>query len=253
MCAVNTFWDAGWTWQSTRMTTSRIDFVCCDVACGDKVLDCRVVDEVDLTMDASGDHRMIMMTMHVDVCVKEHERARREAAVNPMMLNDPSAKTAFYRDLWRFLKCHRVVDVDKHQVELTRFVREAALRRFGSARSAPMKPWISALTWSFLRLIAPVRRTFHAAFDVAKKLKKQGDFVSAKGMQSNGMRLRTKLKELSAAVKWLVALDRHEFVERKAYDAQIAHDNNDVRGCFAGVRALHGGKPRAHKTILKKW
>ena len=46
----------------------------------------------------------------------------------------------------------------------------------------------------------------------------------------NGMRLRTELKEFSAAVKWLVALDRHEFVERKAYDTQIAHDNNDVRG-----------------------
>ena len=223
MCAVNTFWDAGWTWQSTRMTTSRIDFVCCDVACGDKVLDCRVVDEVDLTMDASVDRRMIMMTMHVDVCVKEQKRARREAAVNSMMLNDPSAKTAFQRDLWRFLKGQRPVDVDEHQLELTHFVREAALRRFGSARSAPMKPWISALTWSFLRLLAPVRRSFHAAFD-----------------------------EFSAAVKWLVALDRHEFVEREAYDAQIAHDNNEVRGCFAVVRALHGGKPRAHKTILKK-
>ena len=48
------------------------------------------------------------------------------------------------------------------------------------------------------------------------------------------------------------ALDRHEFVEREAYNAQIAYDNNDVRGCFAVVRALHGGKPRAHKTILKK-
>ena len=58
-----------------------------------------------------------------------------------------------------------------------------------------MKPWISALTWSFPRLIAPVRRSFHAAFDVAKKLEKQGEFVSAKGVQSNGMRLRTKLKE----------------------------------------------------------
>ena len=109
--------------------------------------------------------------------------------------------------------------MDEHQLELTRFVREAALRRFGSARSAPMKPWISALTWSFLRLIAPVRRSLHAAFDVAKKLEKQGDSASAKGVQSNGMRLRTKLK---AAVKWLVALDKHEFVERKAYDAQIA-------------------------------
>ena len=203
-------------------------------------------------MDASVDHRMIMMTMHVDVCAKEQKRARREAAVNSMMLNDPSAKRALQRDLWRFLKGQRPVDVDEHQLELTRFVREAALRRFGSARSAPMKPWISALTWSFLRLLAPVRRSFHGAFDVAKKLEKQGDFVSAKGVQSNGMRLRTKLKEFSAAVKWLVALDRHEFVERKAYDAQIAHDNNDVRGCFAVVRALHGGKPRAHKTILKK-
>ena len=54
-----------------------------------------MVDEVDLTMDASVDHRMITMTMHVDVCMKEQKRNRREAAVNSMMLNDPSAKTAF--------------------------------------------------------------------------------------------------------------------------------------------------------------
>ena len=46
--------------------------------------------------------------------------------------------------------------------------------------------------------------------------KKQCDFVSAKSVQSDGIRLRTKLKEFSAAVKWLVALDRHEFVERKS-------------------------------------
>ena len=46
-----------------------------------------------------------------------------------------------------------------------------------------MKTWISALTWSFLRLIAPVRRSFHAALDMAKKLEKLGDFVSAKGVQ----------------------------------------------------------------------
>ena len=55
--------------------------MCCDVACGDKVLDCRVVDEVDLTMDAS------------------------MAAVNSMMLNDPSCQNTFSkRTLWRFMK-----------------------------------------------------------------------------------------------------------------------------------------------------
>ena len=48
---------------------------------------------------------MIMMTMHVDVCAKEQKRARREAAVDSMMLNDPSAKGAFQRDLWRFGGC----------------------------------------------------------------------------------------------------------------------------------------------------
>ena len=100
--------------------------------------------------------------------------------------------------------------------------------------------------------IAPVRRSFHAAFEVAKKLEKQGNCVGAKRMQVIGLGLQTKLKEFATAVRWLVALDRHQFVERKAYDAQIAHDNNDARGCFAVVRALHGGKPRAHKTILKK-
>ena len=85
-----------------------------------------------------------------------------------------------------------------------------------------------------------------------KKLGKQCVFANAKRVQVNGTMLRTQLKEFSAAVKWLVALDGHEFVERKAYDAQIAHDNNDVRGCFAVVRALHGGKPRAHKTRIKE-
>ena len=66
------------------------------------------------------------------------------------------------------------------------------------------------------------------------------------------MKLRARQKGFFAAVKWLVAPDRHEFEEKKAYDAQIAHDNNDVRDCFAVVRALTGGKPRAHKTISKK-
>ena len=164
-----------------------------DVAFGDKVLDCRVVGEVDLTMDASVDHRMIMMMMHVDVCAKEQKRARREAAADSMMLNDPSAKGAFQGDVWRFLEGRRPVDVDEHQLE-------AALRRFGSARSAPMKPWFSALTWSFPRLIAPERRSFHAAFDVAKKLEKQCDVVNAKSVQANGMMLRTRLKEFSPAV-----------------------------------------------------
>ena len=60
--------------------------------------------------------------------MKEQKRARREAAVNSMMLNDPSAKTAFQRDLWRFLKGQRPVDVDEHQLELTRFEREAGHR-----------------------------------------------------------------------------------------------------------------------------
>ena len=124
ICAVNTLWDAGWTWQCTRMTTSRIDFVCCDVAFG------------DLTVGWS--MRLTSQLMQVDVCAKEQKRARREAAVDSMMLNDPSAKGAFQRDLWRVLKGHRPVDVDEHQLELTCFVREAALRRFGSARSAPM-------------------------------------------------------------------------------------------------------------------
>ena len=90
-------------------------------------------------------------------------------------LNDAErsiSQRSFSEGLVAFLEGSETVDVDEHQLELTRFVREAALRRFGSARSAPMKPWISAVTWSFLRLIAPVRRSFHAAFGVAKKLEK---------------------------------------------------------------------------------
>ena len=148
-------------------------------------------------MDASVDHSMIMMAMYVDVCAKDQNRARRAAAVNSMMLNVPSAKRATQRDLWRFLKGQRPVDVDELQLELTRFVREAALRRFGSVRSASMKPWISALTWSFLRLIAPVRRSFHAAFDVAEKPEKQGDFVSDR-----------------CAVQWYVAANEVERILR---------------------------------------
>ena len=104
-----------------------------------------------------------------------------------------------------------------------------------------------------LRLFAQVRCTFHAAFDVAQMFEERCDFHSAESMQSGGKKLRVWLEDFSAAVEWLGALDRHEFVEKVASDAQIAHDNNDVRGCFAVVRALSGSKPRAHKTILKTW
>ena len=141
----------------------------CDAALVDMVQDCRVVDEVDFTMDVSVDHRMLIGRYG-----KEQKRVRRGEAVDLRTLNDPTARRAFQRDLWRFLKSQRPDDVDKHQLELTRVVSEAALRRFGSA------PWISVLTWSFLRLVAPVRRTFRAAFDVAKMLEERRDFESAK-------------------------------------------------------------------------
>ena len=86
---------AGWTWQSTKRTTSRIDSVCCDAALVDVVQDCRVVDEVDLGM--------LMMTKQVHICGKEQKRART--------IQQPG--------------------------ELSN----------GTCGAAPMKPWISALTW----------------------------------------------------------------------------------------------------------
>ena len=46
------------------------------------------------------------------------------------------------------------------------------------------------------------------------------------------MVLQARLKKCSAAVQLLVALGRQQFGERKAHDAQTAHDNNDVHGCF---------------------
>ena len=57
-------------------------------------------------------------------------------------------------------------------------------------------------------------------------------------VQSGAMVLRARLKDFSAAVKFVVALDGREFVGR-------------LKGFSAAVTALCGGKPRAHKTILK--
>ena len=67
MCAVNTHWGAGWTWQSTRRTTSRIDFVCCDAALGDRVRDCRVVGLVAFP-EGSDSGRCAQASVGVDPC-----------------------------------------------------------------------------------------------------------------------------------------------------------------------------------------
>jgi len=54
--AINTFFPAGHTWTSTRMTTSRIDYIVLPLQSLSAVKDCYAGGDIDLTMDDTVDH-----------------------------------------------------------------------------------------------------------------------------------------------------------------------------------------------------
>ena len=153
---VNTFWAAGPTWTSTGGIRFRIDYVLSDAV--RRAERCGVADDVDLTFNAFADHQAVYVVERIQP--GDAATATRHSApfrVNKSALGDPDCCEAFRQMMWAF---ERPADagVDEWLAELGTHVKKAAIAAFGYPRDSPQKPWISAATWSILRLIAPARR-----------------------------------------------------------------------------------------------
>ena len=75
--------------------------------------------------------------------------------------------------------------------------------------------------------------------------------VLSKQLAAYGCKMKVVIKSLASATRLLVAWDRHLFIEDRARQAQIAQDNNDVRGTFGIVRSLAGSKAKHLQFVLQ--
>ena len=63
------------------------------------VKSCGASDEIDLTMDATVDHRAVLATIAVESTSKERDKTRKEATINKSALANEWARQAFQQEL----------------------------------------------------------------------------------------------------------------------------------------------------------
>ena len=123
-----------------------------------KVSSCYVSGTLDLTMKAEEDHKAVVDEMRL---VEQDARRspQRECAsrINKSNLICPMRCNTFKREMWRF-RAPSEAHIDDHLEALNNHTRSAAIACYGKSVDVPRKPWISAASWSIIRLIAPMRR-----------------------------------------------------------------------------------------------
>ena len=129
MAATNTFKPAGWTWESSRRTRSRIDYVCCSLPLLDSLGECYAGGDLDLTLDHSSDHRAVASTFKVEPDKAVERKARRARGINKMNLKCPWRAAFFQNLVWQFW-ADPAWTTSEHEQHLSHYVRESALKHF---------------------------------------------------------------------------------------------------------------------------
>ena len=158
--AVNTFNNAGKTWRSTHGTWLRIDYVCLklyDAADTDKST---TDSKIDLSTSGRTDHLAVIVEANLVAKPVKVDRKNVKFVVNRMNLQDPT-KVQEFRQLLSKARFEQTDDVNEMLEKRIQAFRIAALSVFGKPADQPRKTWISANTWSLLRLAAPFRRAVH--------------------------------------------------------------------------------------------
>ena len=181
---------------------------------------------------------------------KAELQKRQAKGVNKQALRCPWRREYFQDLLWQFHPPHGCTTT-AHQQALAKYCKWAALKSFGSARSQPMKSWISPLTWGYIQLVAPLRRTMHAAFGLANSLQDEEAEMRTR-LDAIGKLLKAAIRKLVTSYRLLLAWDRHEWIQQRAGEAQQAKEANDTRSCFAIARSLGAGKPKPLQVIGMK-
>ena len=164
MHAVNTWWDVGPTWCSTRGKWHRIDYVLVGEGDLTNVISTEVHHDIDLTLNASEDHKPVSacVLVHPPKLADADNKLTSKAAhfkVNKCNLADPDRCARFQADVWAF-QPHAGSSMNGWLEQLNDVVRNSARRCFGRPNDVPRQAWLSPLTWSIIKLIAPCTKVY---------------------------------------------------------------------------------------------
>ena len=141
MIVVHTFWRAGMTWTSSRLTKHRIDYFLA-VRRVD-VISCEVRRDMDLTFNATEDHNLECMTERVPPSdVDETVKKEKPFRINKMSLANVECCENFKDKVWEF-EFDASMDIHGKFDALNAHVREAAMEAFGPPIDVSRKPWLS--------------------------------------------------------------------------------------------------------------
>ena len=112
--AINTFFEAGYTWRFGHNTTAVIDYICCPATKLDFVQSCTVDADIDFSYGVREDHRLVRASISADGFSKVCSRASKSVPkVNKFKLGDPSLRESFKHKMWAF-QADPFHDVDQH-------------------------------------------------------------------------------------------------------------------------------------------
>ena len=168
--AINTYFDVGYTWRSGKGPTARVDYICGPLSDLHRVRTSWVPREVQLSLTAKEDHRMVAAITTVSGPGEPRSGGSTTFRINKWRLADAGCVHRFQSDL-ASLEPLGPSSVDSMVEVLMRQIRDAAMRSFGPPKDQPRQPWISADTWRALRVLAPSRRVVHAARAAAGKVR----------------------------------------------------------------------------------
>ena len=274
---VNTFGSgSGPTWCSSRFTWSRIDYVFAKQAQRSRVVDCQVLGEVDLTMNAKQDHCAVTAVfIFLPSSVLATETTHQRFQFNKANVGCPFLQDRFHQEMWKFVT-EPAEHVDDHLDRLNDHTRRAALRTFGSRRDMPRKPWISPATWSVVKQIAPLRRRICSIRSELYPLRAAQCFhswVSATPLDSkpswvaygsaldaaNGYGARLKAEaaayatifKLQSEARPSLEADRKVYLDSIALRAEAAAQRGDSHTVYSIVKSLAGAKVQ-HNPMVKR-
>ena len=290
-CVATSFFEqAGFTWTSTHATHARIDFILTRSVHFEHVVKCWTDETIDLTFNRYKDHSLVLMSTYIPGnTAKISPSAARTFKIDKRALCNSELSDKFQADLWKY-KPPVNSSLDDHAADAIRFMKTSALRRFGSPKDYPVKPWISMRTWSLLKFVAPMRRCVYSACSLARgflvKATLSAWHSAARSLSTTCTTSPTSLTVLSPSSPWALygeavdamnmrafflkwesrwnvsilklqkafapslAEDRKIFLDGLVLKAHKAAEENGSRMSFAVVRSLCASRVMANSTVF---
>ena len=278
----NTFAPVGPTWVSTYNTSHRIDYIGASSSVFKYFSNAFRADDISLTLGGRVDHYAVCASFEDIVFEKDRHPRKQVINIDKRNLHVPYLQDKFAAEIWKYVP-NAYDSPAKHLQSFTSSALRKATAVFGTPGDCPRQPWVSATTWSLLRLTPPLRRTasrfdqirrrqhlYLVFYQWASVLTSSFPAVvginkgwSARALADGYRQTSSRLLTLSHALYkyankislWMRPMlwrDRAVFIENKAFEAQRAADANDTRSLYGIVRQLGGQASSKEEAIIRR-